>query len=439
MDSYGNFTLKSADSDSAIILVDESVTDDAKVNAYASIDLTDTDPAELTAGHEFEVANGYAWFMLAKADTHTSYVKKDYLNITAAGSTFTALVQSIPIYNPTVSNSSSYTGFPVTYTAFVGQSGTFYFKIEDASEAAVQGAKVEIVSELAIGTTNILGETTITWTPTATGTYDIHLNDVLLIGTITVESYVTPQLVIEYSPDLVYEHDEVTISVTYDGNAESGVSVDIVDPEGTLAYSKMTTALGTCTFIADEVGYWTIYASKTDYTEADETINVLDREPVYTYEISLSMGWNLISLPLIPENSSIEAVLVGILDSVEVVWEYDMVTPWLAYDPEAPSNDLEEMVDGKGYWINMNAPATLTMSGNETDPFDPSSYPLVEGWNLVGFKSTYSKTVDNYLAGISYSRVYEYDVGLVEVTSTDMMIPGRGYWVATSEEGTIYP
>jgi len=45
-----------------------------------------------------------------------------------------------------------------------------------------------------------------------------------------------------------------------------------------------------------------------------------------TYEISLYSGWNLISLPLIPDSSNIEDVLAGIEGNVISVWAYDAET-----------------------------------------------------------------------------------------------------------------
>ena len=71
------------------------------------------------------------------------------------------------------------------------------------------------------------------------------------------------------------------------------------------------------------------------------------------YELQLYEGWNLIGIPCIPEDPSIEVMLYDIIDYVESVWTYDGETGyWSSYSPGAPS-DLTEMIDGKGYWIKM--------------------------------------------------------------------------------------
>ncbi len=78
-------------------------------------------------------------------------------------------------------------------------------------------------------------------------------------------------------------------------------------------------------------------------------------------EISLFEGWNLISLPCIPEDPSIEVVLSEIIDYVDCVWGFDEdMETFSVYSPGAPS-DLTEMVEGRGYWIKMNTDAILTI------------------------------------------------------------------------------
>jgi len=88
------------------------------------------------------------------------------------------------------------------------------------------------------------------------------------------------------------------------------------------------------------------------------------RAQLQVREIPLFAGWNLIGLPCLPEDPSIEVVLSEIIDYVESVWAYDGETKiWHAYSPGAPS-DLAVMVDDKGYWINVNTDTILTIYGD---------------------------------------------------------------------------
>ena len=75
------------------------------------------------------------------------------------------------------------------------------------------------------------------------------------------------------------------------------------------------------------------------------------------YEIPLVEGWNLVGVPFIPTDTSIEVMLSGVLSYVSSVKTYDGATGWwYTYSPGRPSN-LQTIEDGKGYWIQMTADA----------------------------------------------------------------------------------
>jgi uncharacterized repeat protein (TIGR01451 family) len=176
-------------------------------------------------------------------------------------------------------------------------------------------------------------------------------------------------------------------------------------------------------------------------------------EPYEEWTVTLDEGYNLISLPLIPDNPDIAAMMTGI-DFIKVSQYVNDGDPtpddWFAYNPPPAPSDLSTMEDGWGYWINMNTagPPHLTFSGQElvADPMSlPPSYPVVEGWNLIGFKSTTPKLASDYLAGIDgkYVMIYGYDGSffIVGTPGHEYLEPGLGYWLAvkTGESGTIYP
>lgn len=174
-------------------------------------------------------------------------------------------------------------------------------------------------------------------------------------------------------------------------------------------------------------------------------LTIATEEPLPCGVIALDQGWNLISSPLIPNNTGISVVLDDILDNVAIVWSYNAATStWSSYIPGGPPPSLTTIVDGKGYWINMEAADTLTIEGVEIPlpPQVPPSYNVVEGWNLIGFKSCDSRTASDYLAGIDghYASMYGYDNGSsFLVQPEDLLTPGLGYWLAVTEAGMIYP
>lgn len=149
----------------------------------------------------------------------------------------------------------------------------------------------------------------------------------------------------------------------------------------------------------------------------------------------LHNDWNLISISLSPANISIESLLDSILNKYTSVWTYTNQM-WQLYDPTAPElSDLNELIPGKGYWINMSNDAELSIDG--VPQFIPIS--LSEGWNLVGYNSPDSQTTSDAISSISSHIVsvwaYKdgqwkaYDPENPGFSDLTLMEPGYGYWI----------
>ncbi len=133
----------------------------------------------------------------------------------------------------------------------------------------------------------------------------------------------------------------------------------------------------------------------------------------------------------------------------DTVWAYDAASAptdgWSSFVKDGPTPSLTTMVDGKGYWVIMSTGATLAGTGKELPlpPETPPTYTVVEGWNLIGFKSLTPRTAGDYLAAIAgdYTVIYRFTGGVFSaVQASDNMILGEGYWIAiTATTGTIYP
>lgn len=83
--------------------------------------------------------------------------------------------------------------------------------------------------------------------------------------------------------------------------------------------------------------------------------------------VSLTAGWNLISLPIVPFDTSIESVLASLAFPYDLisVWYYDCCEgEWLVYDNgDTGFKTLTIMEDGKAYWVHMRYP-----EGQHSDP-----------------------------------------------------------------------
>ena len=172
--------------------------------------------------------------------------------------------------------------------------------------------------------------------------------------------------------------------------------------------------------------------------------------PISGRTLNLYTGWNLISLPLMPEDTSITSLLSPINGNYSIVWEYnasDTADHWKKYDPGVPfGNDLTNMEPGKGYWIMMTSDDTLPISGTVPESTD---IDLKISWNLVGFNSLDSQPIAEALSSINenYSIVWaynasdttdhwkKYDPGVPFGNDLINVEPGRGYWIMMTSEG----
>lgn len=168
-----------------------------------------------------------------------------------------------------------------------------------------------------------------------------------------------------------------------------------------------------------------------------------------TFTIELEAGWNLISLPLQPSDTSLDSALASIQGKYNSIWAYDApAKQWLSRVTDRPSflSNLNEVKPGAGYWVMMNAPSSLSIQGERL----ATSIPLDTGWNLVGYDSLTTKTLAEALSSIagSYESVWTYDAVYGEWQShsvdaqdspndLETMDPGKGYWINMSQPGTL--
>jgi len=186
-------------------------------------------------------------------------------------------------------------------------------------------------------------------------------------------------------------------------------------------------------------------------------------------EIILNKKWNLISVPFVLIDPSIDEVLKGVDDNVEAVWTYDAFTDqWYVYHPGQPAvSNLAEMIPGWGYWVAMLEDDLLTIGGSLFSPATvPPSRELMRGWNLIGYYGADDggdppTALPGYYGPVGAGKLSHcalwslgssvWDKGWASLMTywepdnpnqwklldkTDNMDPGAGYWVAVTEEST---
>jgi hypothetical protein len=137
--------------------------------------------------------------------------------------------------------------------------------------------------------------------------------------------------------------------------------------------------------------------------------------------------------------------LATIDDCLVVVYGFDKTTKtWTWYNPSWPpeANTLTTLHMGSGYWINVSESCTLTYEAN--------TYPLDEGWNLIGWEGYQEHVGDNPAVAVGLASiedwlevVYGFDSAAktwtwynpswpTEANTLTVLYKGGGYWVNVS-------
>ena len=224
------------------------------------------------------------------------------------------------------------------------------------------------------------------------------------------------------------------------------------DYDGDFSASSPEQTQTTCTSNYDQAGNYTVALRVSDDWDYSEVVTTT--VTVYEYGIELEAGQNLISIPLVPENTEVEAVLNGVnLESVEAVWAYKynpetQQNEWYFYPgadaPEGVGN-LDEMVPGYGYYVYMEESDTLFNNGEKFYQQGTSEFPpqvdLTTGWNLVGhygLNPVYKEDEVYDLSG-SFFQAHLAPLTLLNedgapVLSYMLLMPGEGYWLFVTGE-----
>ena len=259
----------------------------------------------------------------------------------------------------------------------------------------------------------------------------------------------------EYAED---NYDSVTItSFMLDG-------VDLTDSVKTTDDETFLLALDNIGVGEHELSIQAMDAAGNTLDDALEIeFEIEERGP---FEKRLSPGWNLVSLPGEPADSSIDAVF-GSGVEVRTVYTYDPVVPggWMVAVRETVDGDwqgdLMEITGQRGYWVLSDAiqdwevsiPRLAGGSGGTGTPIQPPSIPLYAGWNLIPvtdvtgeFDDDIPITVGEYLNslddGLDLARVLGFDTirnDWSTLTNGDNVEFGKGYWVFVREAGTLVP
>jgi hypothetical protein len=177
----------------------------------------------------------------------------------------------------------------------------------------------------------------------------------------------------------------------------------------------------------------------------DITITVL-ANIINNFTIPIYTGWNLVSLPLQPNDQTTGAVISGLSGQI-VVWHYNATSDlWTSYDTAAPFpylNTLQYMSYGNAYWLKSTINQNLLVQGDIVTDYKITLKP---NWNFVGYNMSTTNMPDPISALTTPIVVWAYYTPTDEWKSYDTAAPwpwlntltnmtaGKGYWMKSSIE-----
>jgi hypothetical protein len=183
-----------------------------------------------------------------------------------------------------------------------------------------------------------------------------------------------------------------------------------------------------------------------DMSNCSECVNIINYSlgENSTFTIHLHEGWNLFSIPLMPENTSLDAVLKEIKDKYIAIYTYEFDWEYRVYAYGRTFGCLREIKPEKGYWIKMKENANLTIHGSILK--NPQIF-LHPGWNLIGYPSLSKKPLNEVVIQVNplYTAIYTYEEDWVYKVEAyerwfgnlNEMKPGKGYWIKMKNAGIM--
>jgi len=172
-------------------------------------------------------------------------------------------------------------------------------------------------------------------------------------------------------------------------------------------------------------------------TPSTSVLTISDSLINFTYH--LNKGWNMISVPLLLQNDSVDAFFpAGVKANMTDMWHYSNGT-WIYYSGTRGYSQkyarLTNITPGQGYWVKLSNNSTFTISGlNNISGVSSAS----SGWTMFGVQGlgalnattayTNNKDMWYYSNGkwYYYSAIRGYSPKYAHLDTLD---PGKGYWV----------
>ena len=249
-------------------------------------------------------------------------------------------------------------------------------------------------------------------------------------------------------------HKKITLTAaTLDGEDVSGsIGPGLSTSEDRFVVALRNLAAGTHTFT-----YSAVDEAGNELTDEEIEFEVKARA---AYEIDIRPGWNLISLPGTPTDSSIGGVMEATLDAAIVLGYQNGAWVSAIRNEGEWQGTLTDMVGGYGYWVQTTVFEAIEAEIPSADPTDVlPSVPVIAGWNLLGVvdisqgeagsEPIGKEEADDYFVSIDWRVGYYFNN---ESNDWQKIVPdaqpsddgaeilnGKGYWIWSIRPGKLVP
>jgi len=172
-----------------------------------------------------------------------------------------------------------------------------------------------------------------------------------------------------------------------------------------------------------------------------------DPAPLPTDNLTLSPGWNFVSIPRpLAAGNDTAAIFTPVNNDGHSIFRYDTAAgAWI------PLQKTDRLAPLEGYWIYSAAHATVPLNFS-TDPLHtPAERALSTGWNAVGVTGTTPATARDTFLSVNAqwttligfnAQTQGFETGIVNGgtggnADTRSVYPGRGYWLYMTGPGTL--
>jgi hypothetical protein len=179
---------------------------------------------------------------------------------------------------------------------------------------------------------------------------------------------------------------------------------------------------GTYAVIARAAGYLPDTISNLLVTASAATRADFFLQPIPTTVVQhVDPGWNLLSLPLTVNDPRPGAIYPT------------AISPAFSFQAATGYSEADTLRNVTGYWLKFSATQSVNITGTARTR---DTVRVQAGWNVIGAATS----------AVSTASIVEIPAGIVvspyigfsgSYSSADTLIPGRGYWVKATQDGTL--